>query len=328
MRRSSAAAPWAALPARVALLISALLAVAACSSGSTARSHAPAAGSAAPTVSGPFGTTPSISLPGGPAPTGLQTTVLSKGAGPVVTKGELLVADYVGELWNGGTVFDSSFKRHQAASFTIGTGQVIPGWDKGLVGQSAGSRVLLVIPPVEGYGPSGNPQGGIKGDDTLVFVVDVRASFAGTASAKGLAAPAFAASLPKVGAGAGEPAVTIPNTAVPAALVASDVLVGTGEAVAKGDLLVVQYVGKTWRDGKTFDASWSRGAPVGFAIGTGQVIPGWDTGLVGKTVGSRVLLVLPPAAGYGSAGNTQAGIKGDDTLVFVMDLLGSFPPAK
>ena len=104
-------------------------------------------------------------------------------------------------------------------------------------------------------------------------------------------------------------------------------MVGPGTAVAKGDLLVVQYVGKLWRTGKTFDASWLRGAPVGFTIGVGQVIPGWDTGLVGKKVGSRVLLVLPPKDGYGSAGNTQAGIKGTDTLVFVVDLLGAFHKA-
>jgi peptidylprolyl isomerase len=78
-----------------------------------------------------------------------------------------------------------------------------------------------------------------------------------------------------------------------------------------------------WNSGKQFDSSWDRGQPAQFAIGTGNVIAGWDTGLVGQTVGSQVLLVVPPDQGYGKDGNPQAGIKGTDTLVFVVDLLGA-----
>ena len=94
--------------------------------------------------------------------------------------------------------------------------------------------------------------------------------------------------------------------------------------------MVVQYVGALWRTGKgngtAFDASWKRGQPFSFVIGKkpSQVIPGWDSGLVGQTVGSRVMLVVPPADGYGKAGNSQAGIKPTDTLVFVVDVLGAF----
>ena len=308
------------------LLVPVLVLVAACSSGSGGSSPSGSSGGT-PTVKGGFGATPTITLPSGSAPTTLQTTVLVKGTGPVVAKGELLVADYHGELWDGGKVFDSSFTRGAPASFLIGTGAVIPGWDKALVGQTVGSRILLVIPPADGYGSAGNSQGGIKGTDTLVFVVDLRATFAPDASATGVPAPPLGPTLPKVGTAPGAPSVTIPNVPPPTTLVSDYVVVAPGTAVAKGDLLVVQYVGKLWRTGKTFDASWLRGAPVGFTIGVGQVIPGWDTGLVGKKVGSRVLLVLPPKDGYGSAGNTQAGIKGTDTLVFVVDLLGAFHKA-
>ena len=59
-------------------------------------------------------------------------------------------------------------------------------------------------------------------------------------------------------------------------------------------------------------------------IGKGSVIAGWDEGLVGQTVGSQVLLVVPPDKGYGAAGNTDAGIKGTDTLVFVVDILDAY----
>ncbi len=93
--------------------------------------------------------------------------------------------------------------------------------------------------------------------------------------------------------------------------------------VKKGNYLVVQYTGMNWRTGKVFDSSWSRSEPWATVIGEGQVIKGWDTGLVGQTVGSRVLLVIPPADGYGKTGSSSAGIKGTDTLVFAIDILSA-----
>jgi peptidylprolyl isomerase len=79
-----------------------------------------------------------------------------------------------------------------------------------------------------------------------------------------------------------------------------------------------------WGTGKQFESSWDRKVPIEAPIGTGQVLPGWDTGLVGQTVGSQVLLVLPPDQGYGTSGNSQAGITGTDTLVFVIDILDAY----
>jgi peptidylprolyl isomerase len=97
--------------------------------------------------------------------------------------------------------------------------------------------------------------------------------------------------------------------------------------VAAGQTVVVQYVGAIWRNGYQFDSSWKRKQPFGFTIGASpsQVIAGWDKGLVGQTVGSRVMLVIPPADGYGKTGSPQAHIKGTDTLVFAVDILGAFP---
>src|SRR6266496_1986178 len=96
---------------------------------------------------------------------------------------------------------------------------------------------------------------------------------------------------------------------------------GTGAAVRKGQYVITQYVGENWRTRKVFDSTWQRGQPFGARIAAqpSQVIPGWDKGLVGQNIGSRVLLVIPPADGYGKTGNTHAGIKGTDTLVFVVD---------
>lgn len=106
------------------------------------------------------------------APAGLVVEVLSEGTGPVVTAGRTITVQYHGQIWNG-AVFDSSFTRGAPASFPIGVGMVIAGWDQGLVGKNVGSRVLLSIPPEKGYGRRGMPQAGIGGTDTLVFVVDI-----------------------------------------------------------------------------------------------------------------------------------------------------------
>ena len=123
--------------------------------------------------------------------------------------------------------------------------------------------------------------------------------------------------------------MTIPKNSPPKTLAVRTLIKGSGPKVSKGQLIVVQYVGVIWASKKVFDSSWARGAPFAFTIGASpsQVIPGWDKGLVGQNIGSRVLLVIPPADGYGKTGNSQAGIKGTDTLVFVVDILGAYSPA-
>jgi len=126
-----------------------------------------------PTVDGAYGTESTISMPKGAAPTDLQVKVLKEGDGATLEKGQLAVVKYVGAIWNTGKVFDSSFAHGGVVGFPIGVGQVIAGWDEGLVGQKVGSRVLLVIPPDKGYGAAGRPASGINGTDTLVFVVDI-----------------------------------------------------------------------------------------------------------------------------------------------------------
>jgi peptidylprolyl isomerase len=125
------------------------------------------------------------------------------------------------------------------------------------------------------------------------------------------------------GAAGKSPTITIPKNAAPKALVVKDLIKGTGPKVTKGQFLVVQYTGMIWRTKKVFDSSWTRGEPFGTPIGKGQVISGWDTGLVGQTVGSRVMLVIPAADGYGKTGSSSVGINGTDTLVFVVDIVSA-----
>ena len=95
---------------------------------------------------------------------------------------------------------------------------------------------------------------------------------------------------------------------------------GDGQVVEAGDTIHCHYLGQVW-DGN-FDNSYDRGAALSFQIGVGMVIRGWDEGLIGQRVGSRVLLSIPSEYGYGQRGVPQAGIRGGDTLVFVTDILG------
>jgi peptidylprolyl isomerase len=115
--------------------------------------------------------------------------------------------------------------------------------------------------------------------------------------------------------------ITVPKTAPPTKLIVQPLIKGAGPVVTAGQNIKVSYTGVLWKNGKVFDASALHGGPVDFQIGEGQVIPGWDKGLVGQTVGSRILLVVPPAEGYGSKGSTGIGPK--DTMVFVVDILAA-----
>ena len=118
-----------------------------------------------------------------------------------------------------------------------------------------------------------------------------------------------------------KPEVTIPTgTAPPARLEVEDLEVGDGDEARKGHNVEVHYVGVAWSTGRQFDASWDRGRPFSFPLGGGRVIAGWDQGVAGMRVGGRRKLTIPPSLGYGKRG-AGAAIAGDETLVFVVDLL-------
>ena len=127
---------------------------------------------ALPEVSGSYGSKPTLAFPDADASGELEVLVLSRGDGALVEAGDDIEVHYLGQSWKGG-VFDNSYDRGESISFPIGVGAVIAGWDEGLVGQQVGSRVLLSIPSHLGYGDRGVPQAGIRGGDTLVFVVDI-----------------------------------------------------------------------------------------------------------------------------------------------------------
>jgi peptidylprolyl isomerase len=118
-----------------------------------------------------------------------------------------------------------------------------------------------------------------------------------------------------------KPAVSIPAEDPPTTLVSEDLTVGDGPEAKAGSTVMVHYVGVAWSTGTQFDASWDRGETFDFRLGGGQVIQGWDDGVQGMKVGGRRRLTIPPELGYGTRG-AGGVIKGGETLVFVVDLLG------
>lgn len=123
---------------------------------------------------------------------------------------------------------------------------------------------------------------------------------------------------PTLSKGKGEP---------PKELKVETVSEGDGPALKKGDIAQVNYLGQVWDGKEPFDASFGKGKPFDVTIGAGMVIKGWDQGLEGQKVGSRVELVIPPALGYGEQGSGEK-IKPNATLVFVVDIVkGTSVPA-
>lgn len=273
-------------------------------------------------ATGAFGMSPKVTIPKAKADNQLTVKTLIKGGGPALTQADSLAANFVLYFWNGAT---STLKADTYTSnpAVIG-GTMLPGLESALIGKKAGSRVLAVIPPKEAFGTSGNSSIGVKGTDTLVFVIDLDKSYSNTAGVPGAQTSNGGGALPTVTTATGKaPVITIPASSPPKSLTVKTLIKGTGPVVKSSQELMVQYTGVIWRTKKVFDSSWSRKQPYTTEIGVGQVIKGWDTGLVGQTVGSRVLLVIPPADGYGTAGSPSAGIKGTDSLVFVVDIIAA-----
>lgn len=313
------------------LLIPALLLPAACGGGDAkvATTTAPNTPGANVTAGAAYGQEPTIKTFGTP-PKEIDFKVLTQGTGKTVKSGDILVANFKGQVWEPGGIdlipFENSFESKSPMVRPIGTGGIIAAWDKKVPGAKVGSRLMLTAPPSEALGTAGNQPAGILPNDTLVFVIDILDSFSPKEAATGKAVTAGLAGLPTV-KGTTTPTITIPKTGTPPKELVSKVLIeGKGPAVKDAQFLAVHYTGVLWRNGKTFDSSWERPGgpvPIGITIGEG-IIEGWSKGLTGKKVGSRVLLVVPPADGYGKDGLKLANITATDTLVFVVDILRSY----
>jgi len=123
---------------------------------------------------------PAIPPPSGEPPAELKKDDVVTGKGATAREGDTVSVQYVGVSYSNGQEFDASWNRGEPFEFTLGAGDVIPGWDEGVAGMKEGGRRMLTIPPDKGYGPEGTPDGSIPPNETLVFVIDLEKVTKGT----------------------------------------------------------------------------------------------------------------------------------------------------
>ena len=181
----------------------------------------------------------------------------------------------------------------------------------GLLCAQVGSRVAVVS------------EAGTDAAESLVLVIDVVKGFLTRADG---AAQLPVAGLPAVVlAEDGTPGVTIGSAEPPTDLEVGVLKKGDGEKVADGSTATIHYTGLLWKENTVFESSWANGSPIPILAADGNtteggIIPGLAQALIGQTVGSQIIAVIPPELAYGDQASEQ--IPADSTLVFVVDILG------
>jgi peptidylprolyl isomerase len=228
---------------------------------------------------------------------GLEYQIIMPGYGKQPKAGDVVTVHYVGTLQDG-SIFDSSRKRGEPISFTLGKGQVIKGWDEGIALIKEGTQARFIIPPALAYGD--RQVANIPPNSWLVFDVELI-----SVKEKVNPVPFDVTGIEKQTTASGLRYYLIKN--------------GTGPKAEAGNNVSVHYSGYL-EDGKMFDSSVERGQPFNFELGKGRVIKGWDEGIALLNVGSKARFIIPPGLAYG-AGGFPPMIPANATLIFDVELL-------
>jgi peptidylprolyl isomerase len=236
-------------------------------------------------------------------PTELVVTVIEPGTGPEAVAGDTVIVDYVGVRTRDGVEFDNSYDRFEPFPVVLGQGGVIPGWDQGLVGAQAGSRIQLDIPSELAYGAEA--RGELIGEnEALTFLIDVRA----------VVQPPDPANAPT------EPGVPPSEGATDTTF--TDLVDGEGAELLPGQTALINYVLFRGDNQVALESSWES-APVPVPTAEGG-FAGFVKGLPGMKVGGRRAIIVPPADAFGPDGNPQLGLPAGADLIVVVDLLGAY----
>jgi len=247
---------------------------------------------------------PEVKLPS-ELPTELVVTDLTEGTGAAAANGDTVVVNYVGVRSADGKEFDNSYDKGRVFPVTLGAGQVIKGWDQGLVGIKPGGRRQLDIPADLAYGDNPPSTDVIQKGDALSFVVDA------------------VAVIPKPDP-ANAPDITVPPTPNQAEQTFEDLIVGTGPEIKAGQTVAVQLLAFRANDGQQIDSSWEGGTPLTFVPGLGQLPPGLEKAVEGMRVGGRRQVDIPFAQAFGEKGNDQLGLPPSTDLIMVLDLVAAY----
>lgn len=264
------------------------------------------------------------------APLSVSTTerlVVVEGSGEVIDNLDQVLIAYA--LYDGGSgdmLGHIGYEGEDPVPFPVNLeAPYLEGISYTLMCTTVGSRVVGVIPAGQAYGDEGAPQFGLEPGAPVIFVADVMAiqppPDPPLARVTGVLSDA-PEGYPEVSyAMNGEPTVTVDTSNVTRDYQMTRVIDGSGQEVYAGAEVIVHYHGVNLNTGDVFDSSWARGEPTSFPVS--GVIAGFRDGLVGQNVGSRVLIMIPPALGYGPSGGTVDGAIGpDDSIFFVVDILG------
>ncbi len=260
-------------------------------------------------VSGDFGTAPVIDYDV-PIASVDETQVAVAIAGDEVAPGASVQAAYVIIDGTTGETLDTYGygEGEQPIEFRADLDSLRPGFAKALGCAGPGTRVVAVIPPDEGFGADA-ADSGVGEDDVLIFVADVIAD---------LTPAEWTTDVPEVGGTDDAPTVTLPDAAPKTDLEIAVLTEGDGDVVGPADSVTVHYLGTSWETGEVFDQSYTRGEPATFSVQ--GVVPGFRDALIGQKVGTRLLVTMPPALGYGEAGTSDHELAGQ-TLVFLIDIV-------
>jgi peptidylprolyl isomerase len=296
----------------------ALSSLAACGEPTTVADAGAINGLDSVSVTGDVGLTPTVEWDGRVNVEESETEVLTKGEGAVIKEGDAVLAHiWIGNGYTQAVAYDSFASQAQPVTVNDQTTKPLLA---AMEGQTLGSRVMVAASAEDAFGETGNPQLGIGNQDTVVFIVDsldiVRDAPQGEETEL---SPGMPSLMEKDGVITGW---DFTDAAEPDGELAVHMLVtGDGPKVGKGSTIVTRYLGQVYQAKKPFDESYSKAEPAVFNVD--GLVKGWQQGLDGVPAGSRVVIVVPPDLGYGKEGNKSAGIKGTDTLYFVLDILAT-----
>jgi FK506-binding protein 1 len=256
---------------------------------------------------------------------GQHSKVIMMASSDVAEKGCKVKVDYTGTLEDG-TVFDSSEGREPIA-FRVGAGQMIPGFDKGVLGMKVGESKELKLAPADAYGEH-NPAGVQKVPMDAMpegVKVGMKLSTPQGAPVKVIELEGDTATIDMNHELAGKALnfkVKLVEVCPPVEVKVETIEPGDGKMYPKqGDKLEMHYTGTLADSGEKFDSSLDRGQPFTFQIGVGQVIEGWDEGVMRMSLGEKAKLVIPSDMGYGARGAAGGKIPPNADLIFEVELL-------